>query len=147
MTIAMPAEEQPEKRWYPGALLVALVYPVIGVTFAALDKLATSGPIRFWRLAAWLAAAAVFGVHLAFEHLRLRARPLRAALHVSLAVALGALLLAVWVNLHGLWVASTPQSPLAPWALIVFPLVTGLPAFVVAFAAMALLGRLHQRPR
>ena len=139
----MTAKESANQRWLPMALLVAIVYPVVGITFAVLDNQSASSPIRIWRLAAWLVSAAAFGAHLVYEHLRLRNPPLRAALHTSVAVAVGAFVLAVWVNLHGLWAASSHQSPLAPLALVLFPLVTGVPAFVVALVAVALLTRLR----
>jgi hypothetical protein len=143
----MSAREPASQRWLPLALLVAVVYPAAGITFALLDKLSGPAPTRVWRLAAWLVSAAAFGAHLAYEHRRLRSSPLRTASHVSLAVAVGAFALAVWVNVHGRWAGSTQQSPLAPLALAVFPLVTGLPAFVVALAAAATLLRLRNRRR
>jgi len=129
------------QRWLPVALLVAIVYPAVGIAFSELDQLSGSAPIRIWRLAAWLASAVAFGAHLAYEHLRLRTSPLRAAFHVSLAVAIGAFALAVWVNLRGHWLGTSQQSPLAPLALVLFPLVTGGPAFLVSLATMAILGR------
>jgi hypothetical protein len=98
-----------------------------------------------WRLAAWLVCAAAFAAHLGYEHFRLRNSPPRAALHVAVAVALGAFALAVWVIVHGQWSASSHQSPLAPLALVVFPAVTGVPAFVVARLALALLARTRRR--
>lgn len=127
------------------ALLVAVVYPAVGITFALLDRLSGPAPIRFWRLAAWFACALAFAAHLAWEHLRAPSSPRLAALHVSFAVALGAFALAVWVNLHLHWVGASRASPHAPWALLVFPLVTGLPAFLVALAGAAILVRLRHR--
>jgi len=122
------------------ALLIATLYPVIGIAFAALSS-ASSGMRVTWRLAAWLLSATAFAVHLGYEHFRLRNLPLRAAWHCSLAVALGAFALAVWVNVHGHWVTSSHQSPLAPLALVVFPVVTGVPAFQVALIVAAALAR------
>jgi hypothetical protein len=134
------------QRWLRVAMLIALVYPVVGIAFAALANPSASNGMRLtWRLAAWLASAAAFAAHLRYEHFRLRSSPPRAALHVSAAVALGAFLLAVWVNVHAHWVASGPQSPLAPLALVVFPVVTGVPAFVVALVAVAVLARMRSR--
>jgi hypothetical protein len=49
------------------------------------------------------------------------------------------------VIVHAHWGASSHQSPLAPLALVVFPLVTGVPAFVVALAAVAILTRTRRR--
>jgi hypothetical protein len=128
------------------AMFFAILYPVVGITFGALANPSTSHELRItWRLAAWLVSAAAFAAHLGYEHFRLRNSPLRAASHVSAAVALGAFALAVWVNVHGHWDASSHQSPLAPLALVVFPAVTGAPAFVVALVALAVLARTRRR--
>ena len=125
--------------------LVALVYPVVGVSFAAFGNLASSHrTVVAWRLAAWLASGAAFLLHLAHEHARWRSAPLRAALHVAAAVAAGAFALAVWVIAHRAWIGAAP-SPRAPWALLLFPAVTGVPAFLVAWAAASLFVR--SRPR
>jgi hypothetical protein len=131
-----------DQRWLRVAMIFAIVYPVVGITFAALASLSASNEMRVtWRLAAWLVSAAAFAAHIGYEHFRLRNSPPRAALHVSVAVALGAFALAVWVNVHGHWRTSSHRSPLAPLALVVFPAVTGAPAFVVALVAVAVLNR------
>lgn len=133
-------------RWLWVAILVAIVYPIVGITFALPTNSPTSGNIVVaWRLAAWLVSAAAFAAHITFEHTRLHNAPLRAALHTSLAVALGALALAVWILIHGRLSASASQSPLAPLALVVFPVVTGIPAFLVAFVVLTILTRIRQR--
>jgi len=122
--------------WLRSAIFFAIVYPVVGILFAALANPSASNAMRVtWRLAAWLVCAVAFAAHLGYEHFRLRSSPVRAALHVSVAVALVAFTLAVWVNVHAHWSAASHQSPLAPLALVVFPAVTGVPAFVVAFVA------------
>lgn len=129
-------------RWLRIAMLFAFVYPVVGIAFAALAGLSASHAMLVtWRLAAWLGCAAAFAAHLGYELFRLRSPSLRAALHVSAAVALGAFVLAVWVNIQH-WGAS---SPLAPWALVLFPAVTGVPAFAVALVATAGLAWLRRR--
>jgi len=122
------------------AALVAVIYPVVGILFALP---AQGSATRVWRLAAWLASALVFAVHLRFEHSRFRELPSRAALHVSAAVAMGAFLLAVWINLH-LRLTGGQQSPRALLALLIFPLVTGLPAFVVALILLVLFARIRR---
>jgi len=132
--------------WILWALLVGVVYAIVGIVFGALAKPSLSHQaVVMWRLAAWLVSAAAFAAHLGYEHFRLRNPPLRAALHVAMAVALGAFLLAVWVNVHAHWVAASHQSPRAPWALVVFPVVTGVPAFVVALVVVAVLARMRRR--
>lgn len=57
----------------------------------------------------------------------------------------GAFALAVWILIHGRLSASASQSPLAPLALVVFPVVTGIPAFLVAFVVLTILTRIRQR--
>jgi hypothetical protein len=133
------------QRWLRIAIFFAILYPVVGIAFAALANPTVSNAMFItWRLAAWLVSAAAFAAHLAYEHSRLHNSPPRAAWHVSLAVALGAFALAVWVIVHGFWSASSHQSPLAPLALVVFPAVTGVPAFLVGFAALAGLDRIRR---
>jgi hypothetical protein len=94
-----------------------------------------------WRLAAWLVSALTFAAQIAYEHWRVRQGPLRGALHCSAGVALGAFLLAVWINARGYWDPSARHSPLAPLALVAFPLLTAVPALLVGLAALALLRR------
>jgi hypothetical protein len=95
--------------------------------------------MRAWRLAAWLVCAAVFAAHLAYEHFRVGNPPARAALHVAVAVALGAGILAVWVNVRSFGSTSGRPSPRAPLALVVYPVVTGVPAFAVALVVAGFL--------
>lgn len=124
-----------DRRWLVVAAAVAIVYPVVGVAFAALS--ATSAAMRLpGRWAAWLACAAAFAIHLAYEHFKLRSTPLRAALHVSLAVAAGAFLLGLWVTSHSF----------APQALVLFPVITAVPAFVATFIVSSLLARARRGP-
>ena len=122
-------------------LLFAIVYPIVGVVFAFPANSAVSNDVRFaWRLAAWLASALTFSVHIAYEHFRERNLPLRAAMHVAGAVALGAFLLAVWINFQH-------QTTRVLLALVVFPAVTGVPAFLAALLALMILARVARRDR
>lgn len=135
------------QRWLRMAVFLAIVYSVVGITVAALVNPSVSGEMHAWRLAAWLVCAAAFAAHLGYEHLRLHSSPSRAALHAAAAVALGAFALAVWVNVHAYWGVSSPRSPLVLLALVAFPAVTGVPAFVVGFVAVAGLARTRRAPR
>src|SRR5437879_13815924 len=122
------------QRWLPAALGSSVVYLLAGITFAALAHRAGSNQLRVtWRLAAWIISAAVFAAQVWYEHTRLRSAPRTAALHVSLAVALGALALAVTGRVH------------SALALVAWPVVTAVPAFVVAFASAAALARVRPR--
>ena len=123
-------------RWLRAVLLLGAVYLVTGITFAALAHGAGSNQMRVtWRLAAWVISAAAFATHIGYEHVRLRSSPATVALHASLAVAMGAFALAVAAMLHAQAVSGLQHSHAL--ALVLWPAVTALPAFVVALAAAA----------
>ena len=129
------------QRWLRAVILFGIVYFVVGIAFAALG---TKGTQVMWRRAAWLVSAAAFGVHIAIEHFRQRNSPRTTALHASLAAALGALGLAVAANVHALRAASGNQYLLA-LSLLLWPILTAAPAFVVALALAAGLARMRPR--
>ncbi len=120
-------------------ILVGVVYGVVGIVLGELANQAGPNQMRGWRLAAWVLSGIVFAAHIAYENFQLRSLPGRAALHSSLAVELGAFLLAVAANIHGLWVGSSHQRALA-FALVAWPMLVGVPAFVVALVTSAVLG-------
>ncbi len=123
-------------RWLWAVLFVAVVYLVAGITFAALAGQAASSQMRVtWRLAAWVISAAAFAAHIGYEHVWRRSSPRTTALHASLAAALGAFALAVAANVHAQATSSHQHSHAL--ALVLWPVMTGLPAFVVALAAAA----------
>jgi len=115
------------RPWRPVAVLVGGVYAIIGIGFAAID--ASAGSNR----AAFVLSGLVFAAHLAHEHFRRREIAQRTAWHTAVAVALGGLGLAVWANLHDLSSAAG-YRPRMLVALVAWPLVTAVPAFVVALA-------------
>jgi uncharacterized protein (DUF486 family) len=116
------------------------LYYVVGLTFGAFAGWSASSQMRFtWRLLSFMTSAVVFAVHIGYEHFRLDNSPRITALHASLAVALGAFALAIAANVHGVWVGSSHQRALV-FALIAWPLLTGVPAFLVALVAAAGLG-------
>jgi len=121
-------------------MLVAVLYLAIGLTSAALAGAAASDQIQFfWRLSAFVISAVVFAAHIAFEHFRLRSPTRQTASHASAAVALGAFALALVANIHDLGSASG-YRPRMLLALVAFPLVTAVPAFIVALVVAAVLG-------
>ncbi len=121
-------------RWFQTAILVAVVYLVAGIAFGALAGAAASHQMRVtWRLAAWVVSAAAFAAHIWYEQVRLRRSPATTALHAASAAALGAFGLAVAAILH----AHAVSSHRHVLAFLVWPVVTALPAFVVALAAAA----------
>jgi hypothetical protein len=93
-----------------------------------------------WRLAAWLASAIAFVAHIRYEHITLRDTPSVTALHAAVAVAFGAFGLAVAANIHAMTVASS-QRRLLVIALVAWPAITAIPAFLVALATTAVLAR------
>jgi hypothetical protein len=122
-------------------VLVGVFYAVVGVVFAW-----PVNHVRAWRLAAWLVSAAAFAVHIGYESLRARAVPSRVAVRVAAAVALGAFGLAVSATIHSFAVGSSGQHRrLVTLALAIWPIMTGVPAFVVALAASFVLARLAGR--
>jgi hypothetical protein len=114
------------QRWFPMAFAVAVAYAAVG--------LITSAPGHFgrphflaWRLGAWALSAIVFALHLGYEAWRVRSTAVAMALHASIAVALGAFGLAAGAAIR----SGHPRTFLL--ALIVWPLVLFVPAFLVAF--------------
>jgi len=96
--------------------------------------------VHAWRLAAWLASGIVYAAHIWHEHYRLRSSPGSGALHVAVAVAIGAFLLAVAGMIHSL---STASGIRPTWlvALVAWPAFTAAPAFLVALMAGVVLAR------
>ncbi len=130
-------------RWLRAVIGVGVVYLVAGVTFAALS--AASNQMRVtWRVAAWVISAAAFAAHIGYEQVRLRSSPGTTALHAALAVALGAFGVAVAANVHAQAAAIHQRS--VALALVLWPVLTALPAFVVALAAAAALARTRPPP-
>jgi len=130
------------KSWVRAVILVGVVYFVVGFVFAALANPSVSDQVRVWRLAAWVTSAAVFAVHIGYEHFRLGNSPRATALHAAMAVAVGAFLLAIAATVHKSMVVSHAPYSRFLLALVVWPIVTALPAFLVAFVAGAVLARL-----
>ena len=122
------------------AILFAVLYLVIGIAFGALAGAAASSQMRvLWRWLAFAISAVVFAVHIAYEHFRLRNAARPTAWHASVAVAFGAFALALEANIHDLWSASG-YRPRMLIALVAWPLLTAVPAFIVALVVAAGLG-------
>jgi len=132
------------RSWGRAMTLVAVAYVVIGILFGWLAQSAGADHVRLWRLAAWVASAAVAAAQIGYEHYRLGASPRGTALHAAGAVALGAFGLALAANIHWLFAATHGQhSPLI--ALVAWPVITAVPAFLMALAVAAVLARLSRR--
>ena len=125
--------------WVRAALLLGVVYFLIGRLFAV-----PADHPRLWRLAAWLASGLAYAAHVAHEHFGLRHSPRLVALHAALAVAIGAIALAVAGMIHSLS-AGAALGPSWLLALVIWPAATAIPAFLVALVAGAVLARLRPR--
>jgi len=137
-------EASSNKRWLRRVLFTGVFYTVVGVTFSALAGSAGTDQARvMWRLTAWMASAIAFAAQLGYEQLKLHSSSFSTAWHCAMAVALGALGLAVSANLHALRAASSNQRSHA-LSLVLLPVLCGLPAFGVALAAAGAL-RLARR--
>ncbi len=128
------------QRWLRNAILVGALYLAVGAASIALAGAAASNQMRsFWRLSAFVISGAVFAAHIAYEHFRLRNTARPTAWHASVAVAFGAFALALAANIHDLGSASG-YRPRMLIALVAWPLLTAVPAFVVALVVAAGLG-------
>lgn len=118
-------------------ILFGVFYTAVGIAFGALAGSAASDHARaLWRLAAWILSAAAFGAQVWYERVRLRNPPRVSAWHASAAAALGAFGLAVAANIHALGAVGAHRPRLLV-ALAAWPILCGLPAFVIAWAAAA----------
>jgi hypothetical protein len=131
------AEATHQKNWVPLAIFLAIVYCIVGVVF--------QGELA-WRLAAWVVCAAAYMAHLAYEIFRWRNSPRTTALHLAIAVALGAFGLAVAATLHRLSSAgSGADFRLYALALVAWPLLTALPAFIVGLIIASVIAWFEKR--
>jgi hypothetical protein len=133
-------DESSPKRWQTAAMILGVVYLVVGITFAALAGSVSSSQMRVtWRLVAWSISGAAFAAHLWYEQFRLRHSPATTALHVSLAVGLGASGLAAAANIRALMSGSSHHNVMLLLSLVLWPALTAVPAFAVALGAASLL--------
>ena len=128
--------------WLRSVLLIGIVYIVVGIVTAHFATSASSIQVRnLWRLTAWVLSLLVFLGHVARERLRAGNATRRAALHAAAAVALGAFVLAAVGPVRGYWDAANFWR-VAVLSLAVWPILTGIPAFLAALVAGSILGRL-----
>ena len=124
-------------------VFIAALYALVGVAFAL-----PASRVRARRLAAWAVSAVVYAVHLVFERFHRRNSSLLTALHVASAAALGAFGLAVGAIVHSFSVSSTSQHRrLLLVALVAWPLITGVPAFLVGLGVSGLPAKWSRRAR
>ena len=129
--------ELPRQSWARMAVFLGIGYALVGIVFAI-----PATHVKAWRLAAWVVSAIGYAAHIAYERFRLQNSPASAALHVAFAVALGAFGLAAGANIHSLSAGSTNQHrQLLLLSLGIWPVITALPAFLVAFGTSIVLAR------
>ena len=130
-------EASARRSWVRLAALLGTWYALVGIVFAI-----PATHVQAWRLAAWVGSAIGYAAHIGYERFRLRNSPSSSALHVAAAVALGAFGLAVGANIHSLSTGSTHQHrQLLLLSLGIWPVMTAVPAFLVALGINLVLGR------
>jgi hypothetical protein len=118
-------------------LLIGVGYALVGITFAI-----PATHVQAWRLGAWAVSLLGYAAHIGYEHFRLRSAAVSGALHVALAVALGAFGLAVGANIHALSIGTPSQHrQLLLLSLGIWPVITAVPAFLIALATNIVLAR------
>lgn len=127
--------------------LASGAYAAVGLGTAVLARGASApAAVTAWRLAAWLLALAIFVLHFVAERRR-HSRASRISLHVALAVAIGAFVLAALGPVRAHW-AEPSRARLAVLSLVAWPILTAVPAFFVALVgALAVRARLPQPRR
>lgn len=134
------------QRWPRAVILLGVVYVVIGLTFGSLAGWASSNQMRStWRVLAWLISALAFLAHIWYEQFRLRSSRITTAFHAALAVALGTLVLAAAAIIHGQAVGASHQSRRI-LALVLWPALASVPAFLAALVAAAVMGVRRRGP-
>lgn len=115
-------------------------YVVAGILTAQFARSSTSIEGRAsWRLAAWGISLLVYGLQFAVERLRFHRTALRSAANTAAAVAIAALALAAWGPVRAHWGAAGQNRALM--SLLLWPVVMGLPSFVLALGMGAVVGR------
>lgn len=125
------------QAWIPAALVLAAVYFLVGRYFPQ-----PAANLRAWRLGAWAVCGIAYAAHLAYELFRRRSAPSVAAFHVAAAVAIAAFALAAAGMAHALSTAAGLR-PIWFFALVLWPAVTAVPAFLLALIAGNLESRLR----
>jgi hypothetical protein len=132
------------RRWFVFALVAGVAYFVFGLAFGELAARAESHQmVVTWRLAAWIASAIVYGAHLTRE-IRATRSLHQTAMRAAVGAAIGAFGLAVAANLHAMWTPdANPHMNLLRLSLVIWPIGTFIPAYLVGLAAAAILKRLR----
>lgn len=125
------------RGWFAWALLAGALYLTIGIGFARLS----APSVFFWRRMAWIVSAMVYAAHIGYERFRAGSSQQETALHVAVGAGIGALGLAASAVTHS-WLTGLGNMRLLRFALVVWPLMTGVAAYLVALASTAVLARI-----
>jgi vacuolar-type H+-ATPase subunit I/STV1 len=125
-------------------VLIGLAYFVIGEAFSALAGSVT-GPMRIaFRLTAWLMSAVIFASHVRYEYARLDNSPSTTAWRAATAVAFGAFGVALVAYIRSR-LASPDHHTSMVLTIVAWPVLAGIPAFLVALVATVVAGMVVQR--
>ena len=134
-----------QRHWLVTALLFGLVYFAVGFISSALSGATGLPELRFsLRFGAYVVSAAAFAIHVRYEYFVARSAPATTALHTATGVALGAFFLAAAALIRA-QVVGGPNPVGHVIALVAWPAITAVPAFIVALAATAVLARTQPR--
>ena len=132
-----------QQRWVGVAILVGVLYVVIGFASAAMANRPAPASNQFaWRLSAFVGSAVLLVAHIWHERNRLHSPARLTAWHTAVGAALGGFGFALVANIHELAFA-TGYRPRMLVAFVAWPVLTGLPAFVAALILAAVLGRMR----
>lgn len=124
-------------RWLVPAAIAGVLYLAAGTISAALAAEAQPWPMQFLaRVSAFGVSAVILALHVAYERLRMHSSTMTAAWHGAVGAALGGLALALMANIHDLGSAAG-YRPRMLVALVAWPFLTAVPAFVVALVVAA----------
>jgi hypothetical protein len=125
-------------------ILFGLIYFVIGILSALItNPMESTGMQAVLRLFALALAIAAFAYHISLELFQSTNSKLKAALYAAVAAAFGTFLLAVLANIYNILTAAENNS--LPLALIVWPAVTGLLAFLGGYIVAMIFSFIHTR--
>jgi len=117
------------------ALVVGIAYVIIGRLFAV-----PTTHVQAWRLAAWIVSAMVLAAHVIYAHRRMRLLAARAAFQVAAGVATGGFGLALYAMVLDV-MRGTPRTGSWLLALVLWPVLLGIPAFILGYIGATLLSR------
>lgn len=138
-----PRSVQPASSPWPRTAAV-LAYVATGLLTAEVaNAAATSQGRTGWRLAAWLLSGLIFVVHVAVERVHAGHDVRRAARHAACAVAIAAFIIAAVGPVRSHWGAQNFWRVVA-LSLLLWPLLTGLPAWLAALVVGQIVGRVRR---